>query len=33
MKNSIYTLSVLLSMSLVLDAQDVEEVIVTATKN
>ena len=32
MKNSIFTLTVLLSMSLVLDAQDVEEVIVTATK-
>ena len=32
MKNSIYTLSVLLSMSIFLDAQDVEEVIVTATK-
>ena len=32
MKNSIFTLTVLLSMSIVLDAQDVEEVIVTATK-
>ena len=32
MKNSIFTLSVLLSMSIFLDAQDVEEVIVTATK-
>ena len=32
MKNSIYTLTVLLSMSIFLDAQDVEEVIVTATK-
>ena len=32
MKNSIYTLSVLLSMSIFLEAQDVEEVIVTATK-
>ena len=32
MKNSIFTLTVLFSMSLVLDAQDVEEVIVTATK-
>ena len=32
MKNSIFTLTVLLSMSLVLDAQDVEEVIVTVTK-
>ena len=32
MKNSIFTLTVLLSISIVLDAQDVEEVIVTATK-
>ena len=32
MKNYIYTLTVLLSMSIFLDAQDVEEVIVTATK-
>ena len=32
MKNSIYTLSVLLSISIFLEAQDVEEVIVTATK-
>ena len=32
MKYSIFTLSVLLSMSIFLDAQDVEEVIVTATK-
>ena len=32
MKNSIFTLTVLFSMSSVLDAQDVEEVIVTATK-
>ena len=32
MKNSIFTLSLLLSMSIFLEAQDVEEVIVTATK-